>query len=379
MGVLICSNIMGEFRMKVHFKELDFLRTIAIFIILLHHLPDHTFNFYNLEYVGLNYNLSWLNDLNRYFALGLFFYLSGFLLSDKNYDFSDWSRVKDYVVQKNIRILPLYVIALIIFILIFSSFIPHKSFFSFLLHCLGLQGVLASKYCDPVFTLWFVGVLMAFYYYFILIEKSYQRNIRLCIFIVSILPIILILAKYLFDFTDKRILIYYSVFVFGFFSNKFKIIENIRFDAFFGVLLVFLVTVYCYTSYIYPAIFQSENKPALFSVLGGLAFFSVNLIMLTFVNIVHFLFVSFLKYSNKTKRQSSAFWLAEKISFASFCMFLFHRPIWWAMLKIFNPANDIYRILYLFALGVPVIILSSYFVQKFYNQQVYPVFDKWIN
>jgi peptidoglycan/LPS O-acetylase OafA/YrhL len=69
--------------MSAIIPEFNVMRALGIFIILAHHLPDYCFNYYNLSYLGINIDISLLNDLNRYFALGIFIFISGYLLNEK--------------------------------------------------------------------------------------------------------------------------------------------------------------------------------------------------------------------------------------------------------------------------------------------------------
>ena len=153
--------------MESRLKEFDLMRTLAIFIILIHHLPGHSFNFYNFTVVGTNYDMSWLNQLNRYFGLGIFIFISGYLINRKRKSIKNWSDINRFVVNRYIRIIPLYILAYIIFITIFRNMINNIDIVSIIIHLLGLQIIFASKYCDPVMTLWFVGLIISYYFVFV--------------------------------------------------------------------------------------------------------------------------------------------------------------------------------------------------------------------
>jgi peptidoglycan/LPS O-acetylase OafA/YrhL len=56
------------------------------------------------------------------------------------------------------------------------------------------------------------------------------------------------------------------------------------------------------------------------------------------------------------------------IAYASYGMYLFHRPVWWLMVDIYNPANVQIKALYLALLGIPLTIFFSYYLQKFYDR-----------
>jgi peptidoglycan/LPS O-acetylase OafA/YrhL len=67
--------------------------------------------------------------------------------------------------------------------------------------------------------------------------------------------------------------------------------------------------------------------------------------------------------------------LIEIISYSSYCMYLFHRIAYKGMLSAYNPHNPLPRLLYLFTIGVPVIIVSSYFFQASYDRFL-PIFTR---
>jgi peptidoglycan/LPS O-acetylase OafA/YrhL len=49
-------------------------------------------------------------------------------------------------------------------------------------------------------------------------------------------------------------------------------------------------------------------------------------------------------------------------------MYLFHRPVWWIMEDICNPTNVQVKAVFLALFGIPLTILISYYLQKFYDR-----------
>jgi peptidoglycan/LPS O-acetylase OafA/YrhL len=56
------------------------------------------------------------------------------------------------------------------------------------------------------------------------------------------------------------------------------------------------------------------------------------------------------------------------ISYSSFCMYLFHRPVYVLLTWLYYPDGDIPQLLYLYLICMPVIIIFSYYEQKLYDQ-----------
>ncbi len=49
-------------------------------------------------------------------------------------------------------------------------------------------------------------------------------------------------------------------------------------------------------------------------------------------------------------------------------MYLFHRPVWWIMAGLYDPEDVKIKAIYLTLLGIPLIVWSSYSLQKFYDK-----------
>jgi len=347
--------------MESRLKEFDLMRTLAIFIILMHHLPGHSFNFYDFTFFGINYDMSWLNQLNRYFGLGIFIFISGYLINRKKKGIKNWSNIKVFVVKRYIRIIPLYIIAYIIFVTIFQHLIHNNNVLCIVIHLLGLQIIFASKYCYPVMTLWFVGLIISYYYVFV-ISARYSRNNKIHWSMIIAFPLVFIFFKYFFGYTDKRFVVYYGIFIFGIVSEEYKVMDNLKWHQIVSAVFVVILCMVIYSLIIYPGIFKGDAKPSIFSFIGLYAFIVTNLLMIGFV-IASYGFSKYLCNICCSRK-------FRTIAYASYCMFLFHRPIWWAMLKINNPSNSIIKLLYLVLLGIPLIILLSYYLQRCYDELI---------
>ncbi|MFZ3136294.1 MAG: acyltransferase family protein [Thermodesulfovibrionales bacterium] len=148
-------------------NEFNVMRSAAILFILFHHLPDYSFNYFDMKFIGINCDLTYLRDLYKYFGLGIFVYISGYLLNHNYVDLSSWKNIITFVRNKTIRIIPLYLLALLLYIKLYVKL----NLISFFAHVMGLQIILSSPLIDPMITLWYVGLIMAYYAVFVIINK----------------------------------------------------------------------------------------------------------------------------------------------------------------------------------------------------------------
>lgn len=335
--------------------ELDFIRAIAILIILFHHLPAYCFNYYDLHFLGLQYDLSYMNDLNRYFGLGTFVFISGYL---QQYSFngingnSGFFDILNFLYRRFMRIFPLYILALLMFQVLFQP----QDIKGFIAHLTGMQVLLASSSIEPMMTLWYIGLIMSYYIVFILLKKfgttTYQT-----ILLIILIPCIALILKWKLGLIDKRFFIYFLIFIAGMYGAK--TLSIIRAHPLIGIvsLLCLILSIYLYEANIYPLIANNTRFPLL-SAISMETFILLNIIMISFI-------VAF--YGISVNITIPAPKIIETVSYASFCIYLFHRPFWWAMLKIFHPEDELMRGLYLAVIGIPLLIATSYGMQKFYD------------
>ena len=59
--------------------------------------------------------------------------------------------------------------------------------------------------------------------------------------------------------------------------------------------------------------------------------------------------------------------IVERISYASYCMYLLHRVVFYVMLEVYQPPDDGLTVAYLGLLGVPVLYVASRRLQLLYD------------
>jgi len=334
--------------------EFDIGRALAIFLILIHHLSQHSFNFYVFHLKGRLLDLTFIYWWESYLGLGLFVFISGYLLSMANPSFERWRTIKQFVLERYIRIFPPYIVALLLFIGLNGYIRDSLNICTFVLNLLGLQIISASNNCPPLLTLWFVGLILSYYYVFVILVKFGGSVTR---FITLVLTVFLFgaLLRRIAGLIDERFLLFFGIFAAGMLGAKYKLIERMKFRHITFVSLLFVILVYSYVAFIHPKEIRS-----FLSFFGLSEFIIKNLIILCLVFIVF----AVARVVIRTER----YVFLQKIAYASYGMYLFHRPVWWIMEDIYNPANAEIKALYLALFGIPMTILVSYYLQKFYDK-----------
>lgn len=338
--------------MKYRVLHFDLMRSVAILTILIYHLPGYSLNFYDLNMVGIDIDLSIFRELSKYFGLGLFIFISGYLANFKGRNFEDAHAIKAYVSQKIIKIFPLYYVALILF----SYFYDLKEPLRVTTHILGLQLIFASELAEPMLTLWFIGLILIYYAIYIFI-KSEKIDYFTKVLGLAIFPLVVVAAHEMFDVMDLRIVLYYGIFLFGLYAGGRDIFKKISWARLVIAALSFAVFILA----------RGNNAFAVDPFSSLSSFLIINVLMVLFIS---FAYKGCLFFSDRIKLKR----LVEVISYSSFCMFLFHRPVWSWMHDILGSMriveNEGMMAIILTVIGIPAIIAFSYSVQHMYDRIV---------
>lgn len=337
--------------MRYRNLQFDLIRSVAILAVLIYHLPGYSFDFFDLSKLGISIDSFVLRELSKYFGLGLFIFASGHLANLKGRRFSDMHTIKEYVLTKIIRIFPLYYVALFAICHIYDIHEPTR----LIAHLLGVQLILASQLIKPVPTLWFIGLILIYYGAY-MIYRAEKLNPMIKMFILAVFPLAVLFVNRTFQIMDLRLVLYYGIFLLGLYSGGHALFNRIswRQTVIASLAFAFLVI-------IYGGSFTA--KP--FASLGS--FLMVNLLMFLFID---FTYKGCLLLTDKISYARPI----EIISYSSFCMFLFHRPIWSTMHKFLRTTalinSDSMMAIVLAAVGIPLIIAVSYSIQQLYDRIV---------
>jgi peptidoglycan/LPS O-acetylase OafA/YrhL len=331
----------------------DIVRAFAILLILFHHLPQHSFDFHVFSLKGHLLDLTFLYGWESYLGLGLFVFISGYLLTMTNPSFERWRDIKQFVLKRVLRIFPLYMVALVLFIALSGEIRSSLNICTFLLNLLGLQIIFASKDCSPLLTLWFVGLILSYYYLFIILVK-FGGGIRRLIASAGVIFLLSGLLIQRMGWMDERFLFYLPLFVAGILGARYQLIEKMKFSHALLISLLFIIFVGFHTAFVSP-----REIPRFLSFIGLTNFVLHNLIVLCIVFVV-FAFA-------KAILRAGCHGFLQRIAYASYGMYLFHRPIWWLMEDVYSPANVEMKAVYLALFGIPLTIVVSYYVQRVYD------------
>lgn len=201
--------------MKLWFPEIDFLKATAILLIVFCHMDN---------YISC-YNLIRLVDVYAaLIGLSIFFFISGFLLSQTDSVINSIKDIKNFYMKKFIRIFPIYWVALASLVIIFGFLQINPGnvdpyYFcmnSILIHFFGLQGIFPT---NSIQSMWFVGVIIIFYLLYPIIvylsKNSFEKFM-----VSSFFLILLVILHFFFGLIDINALTYYPIFISGIFINQ---------------------------------------------------------------------------------------------------------------------------------------------------------------
>jgi len=175
---------------------LDFLRAFAmLYIVAIHPVDDYGNQLFQSNF----------DDIFTYALLGMFVFLSGYLLTKAN-RIRTGSDIKKFLKKRLLRIYPLYVMSLLLFFCFFPERLPTALLFQHLILYNMISG-------DSVFTLWFVTMICLFYLLFPVLIYNY--SVKRVIVVSAVLFVLLLLGHNFFEIFDKRLFIYLPLFTFG--------------------------------------------------------------------------------------------------------------------------------------------------------------------
>jgi len=194
-------------------------------------------------------------------------------------------------------------------------------------------------------TLWFVSVICVYYFLYPLIV--YKYSISKIILVLLIFYIFSLVIKMKYGFLDARLLIYFPLFIFGIVSSKHNLIEK----YFKGRTFLFCsISLFLLTACLY------------FELGGILKYISLILFMLSAVPGLLLFGEHFSSIAKSV--------IYENIVYASYCMYLFHRIIFILLVSIYLPDSNAVKTIYLTIIGMPIIIMASYYLQKYYDHMM---------
>ncbi|MCC6298933.1 MAG: acyltransferase [Anaerolineales bacterium] len=314
--------------------EFDVLRTVAILLLLVHHS-----GFYSLD---LGLNLQVLSPFFEAFLLGCFFFISGYFTETSLQ--KSGGDLRRFFLPRFVKVYPPYLIALALFLSVLGITLRER--FDLFVYAAGLQFVFAGM-VKPILTLWYVGAILLFYVLFGLLWKFAPKTTFL-VFIASVLFVLALLAHKVGGLFDARFFKYYFVFLTGMLtarhaepggvlSSRYLLLKVLA--ALIGIRVFSLV---------------SSGEPVSLPYITASYVFIVSTTILLFAVIAKLSIVSPWRW-------------VTGVSYASYFIYLFHRPFWQILENIFPVHEQQYRILFRLLPASVVVVLVCYFLQRLYD------------
>ncbi len=348
---------------KKHLVEVDILKCLAIILVIISHFHLYLFN--NAQYAEL------FDPYVAYFGLAIFFFLSGYTLYINNNKFNNIGDVINFYKKRLLRILPLYWVALLVFLILYDSSSGFRSYYlepasyydfsltSFIIHFAGLQ-TLTGKFIGGM---WFIGTIIVYYLVYPLIVY-FSKNLKYMLAAIAVLLVIFVLLYTpLHIIKDGHVPLFISIFAGGIIANKINLFYNKDYEKYFAVLPIVLVITLLIDIKLFDSGSFVSNES--FSIIKfGFYFFFRNILLLT-VSILSFLSVRpFIGYLDRRARD-----IFTKLSYGSYAAYLFHMQLFpilmLAMDQVFK--NTLIADLSLIVLGLPLALVLGYYIQKYFD------------
>ena len=314
--------------MKQRIVGFDIARVLSmLYIIAVYHILGYTSILYHNSLV-----LALVNS-----TLGTFTFLSSFLISSR-YNFNDKGNILFYYKKRVIRIYPLFFITSIILLLMGFNDLPKT--------IKGLLGISPLWGPHPR-TMWYIAMLLLFYIVTPLLARGKLLKKTISYIIVNVIFVLISLVLY---HINPATFFYFAIYFIGvvlgsqFYDKVINILKSPK-SLFISILSLFLLLVNVYFD---------NNIYRFFSGFCG---------VFMILNISYIL-------GDKASKNSRFISVIGLASYASMCAYLFHRECYEIMLKVYYPENPYMVLTYLFFIGVPLVLILSYYIQKLYDSIV---------
>lgn len=313
---------------KEKFIFVDYLRAFSVFYIVGYW---HLFNYTDAFPKYYNPVTSALTEI----VLGLFVFISGFLICIST---KKSAGIIDLYKKRLVRIYPLYFLAVVVFFLygLNDGATTFKSLF-----------FVSMIYTPAPMTLWFITMIMLFYLVAPIIARLSVSLEKYLVAITLIMASLLTFQLFI-GSADIRIMIYFPCFCVGIYcatngvQNRIFSIKYAISFLFFGILAYGM---------------QYMMKVDSWSII------SLSKIPL----ILSFSYLIFaVSYQKRDIFVSSEF--IEFLSYGSYAMYLFHRPIYITLKSLYFPENGTHQILYLVGFCLVLVTIISWSIQKLYDK-----------
>jgi peptidoglycan/LPS O-acetylase OafA/YrhL len=350
--------------MNQWYPEVDILKATAIILIVFGHMDN---------YVSCYSLIRLVDGYAALIGLSIFFFISGFLLSQTDSVINSMNAIKKFYIKKFIRIYPLYWIALASLVIIFGLFQinpGHVSPYNFsltniLIHFFGLQGIFPYDGIFPynyIQSMWFVGVIVLFYLLYPIIVYLSKNLFE--IFVASSLILILLgILHFFLGLIEINALTYFPIFISGIFINRILYSQKIIFNKNLLKRILFFYVIIIFMFFLVLAVYKFNNFTMQFlpQILRLSAENCIKIFAMISLCIIYLIFTHlYIKIHGKIMS------LISLIAFATYAIYLFHHQF----LAVFSLIIDliiqniILQDLIILTFGFAGAILCGILIQK---------------
>lgn len=261
-------------------------------------------------------------------VLGLFVFISGFLVGEKREGAWPFYR------KRLVRIFPPYLAAIVLYLVMNLS--------SPLI--LAKTAALVTMFSIPAPpTLWFIATIIYYYVATPLLRSSSDRALRYVVVCACLAAPVYVYGR-ITGMLDLRMIMYFPAFAAGVFLGRDRGRLRRWPLTLLGILALLSVAL-CF-----------RDLPAIEESLYGAPLA---------------LFVPLLVFAGVTRRHAwKPHHAISVLSHASYFMYLFHRPVFAAMCRLFLPASPGAQLIFLWGLCLPLLILICWHAQSAYDRLV---------
>ncbi len=321
------------------------------------------------------------------FGLWLFVFVSGFSLQLRYGQICTSDGVKSFFKKRIIRIYPLYIVAVVSYLLAFETFAVYTSTVypqinpssaDIIITIFGGQILLAPRFTTP-FALWFVGLILMYYLLYPALS-FFSSNYRTLLLVAFALLACCIAIRLVFDVIEERFFLWYGVFVAGIVAAQLNLLgcnsnRRVVFAHLVGLFFITTVPIFVHLEIARPNYYNYSSYALL---LNNTALTVYVLAVLLSVSALSFVFLTFCATralngasANQSKWGSAASALVVLLAYSAYAIYLFHVQILSlvaaATVNSLGAGGAPAELLIVVAFGLPAVLAVSYVLQRTYD------------
>lgn len=316
--------------------EFDILRALAITMLMFHHSEVYGYKVFDTT-------LEIISPYIEAILLGIFFFIAGYFV--QRYFQKHHQGSVSFLFSRMLRIIPPYWLALSLYMLILGFSLRKRDLAIYLL---GSHFIFAPNFVKPIITIWYVGAIVLFYVIFGVLLARTSSTKGLLLGSALIFGIAYALHQWV-GLIDERFYKYFIVFLIGILFARLESFSHwlSREQLWMKFALAFI------SSFIFSLVIGSNSMSPFY--IFGVVFFIITWVVLLFA------LASGIKSQSVLK-------LAGVVSYASFFVYLLHRPLWIWLAGIFSVETSRYLPFFKMIPASIVVFILSYYLQFGYDR-----------